>query len=382
MWPTTGRRPASVGSSRGGGGAAAASFSAYRSRALSTLVLSRLSRAPSSRFFSAVAVASSAYRPEMRPPLRPRYRSRRDWRSRGVETEASSVSNASQRSSRSSTASGLGGGTGRRTGGLRLRGEDRERVRLARGEVGQHLAIERHASGLEAPDERAVRQAVLARGGVDAHDPQPAEVALLAAPADEGVLERRVDRLLGRSIQLALGLEEAFRPGKDLLALGAADGSTFDSRHDSLGAGTPGVPAEDARSLFVRQHPFELHLIAVRDQRDLAQAALPLGALARQDVALERLRAQEFARRGALEALGRATMALQLRHVRVPFPRPFGPSQAQRQGLPRLLSARRRVVGLRLRGPVARRVVHVPRPGGRHRGRRRPLAALLRHLRL
>src|SRR5215207_9504313 len=119
----------------------------------------------------------------MRPPLRPRYRSRRDWRSLEVETEASSVSNASQRSSRfaSSTASGLGGGTRGGTGGLRLLGEHRERLRLAGGEVGEHLPVERHASDLEALDEGAVRQAVLARGGVDADDPQPAEVALLAA---------------------------------------------------------------------------------------------------------------------------------------------------------------------------------------------------------
>ena len=49
------------------------------------------------------------------------------------------------------------------------------------------LAIERHARVLQPADQLAVGEAVLARGGVDADDPQPPEIALLAAPADERV---------------------------------------------------------------------------------------------------------------------------------------------------------------------------------------------------
>ncbi len=69
--------------------------------------------------------------------------------------------------------------------GLGLLGERRERRRLVDGHVGEHLAVERHAGRLEPADQLAVGEAVLARRGVDADDPQPPEVALLAPASDE-----------------------------------------------------------------------------------------------------------------------------------------------------------------------------------------------------
>src|SRR5919112_4261867 len=72
----------------------------------------------------------------------------------------------------------LGGSSRRLSGGI---GKSAERLGVAHGDVGQHLAVELDAGQLEAVDERAVAQAILARGGVDAHDPQAAEVALAVA---------------------------------------------------------------------------------------------------------------------------------------------------------------------------------------------------------
>ena len=97
--------------------------------------------------------------------------------------------------------------------------------------VGQHLAVERDAGGLQAANQLRVGDAVLARGGVDAHHPEPAEVALLVLAPDVGVLRRGIDRFLGLAIQLALGLVEALRTRQQFLALGAPDGSAFHSRH-------------------------------------------------------------------------------------------------------------------------------------------------------
>ena len=107
----------------------------------------------------------------------------------------------------------------------------RERGRLRHREIREALAIDRVARGLQPGDELTVGQPVLARRGVDAHDPQAAEVALLAAAADERVLERGVDRLFRGAIELALGLIEALGAREQLLALRAPDISTFDSRH-------------------------------------------------------------------------------------------------------------------------------------------------------
>ena len=109
-----------------------------------------------------------------------------------------------------------------------------KRRRAGDGELRQALAIERDAGVLQAADELTVGEAVLAGGGVDADDPQPAEIALLAAAADERVLERRVDRFFRGAIQLALVGVIALRQAKQLLALGAADCSSFHTRHVDL----------------------------------------------------------------------------------------------------------------------------------------------------
>src|SRR4051794_41977565 len=72
------------------------------------------------------------------------------------------------------------GGSGRRrlTGGV---GESREGLGVADGDVREDLAVELDAGELEAVHELSVAHAVLPRGGVDARDPQAAEVALAVA---------------------------------------------------------------------------------------------------------------------------------------------------------------------------------------------------------
>src|SRR4029079_15294908 len=89
----------------------------------------------------------------------------------------------------------------------------------------------RAAGGLQAANQLRVGDPVLARGGVDSYHPQAAEVALLVLAADVGVLGGGIDRLFRGAIELALGLVEAFRTCQQLLALGAADGSSLYAWH-------------------------------------------------------------------------------------------------------------------------------------------------------
>src|SRR5580704_14186171 len=63
-----------------------------------------------------------------------------------------------------------------------------EGVGVVHGDVGQDLAVELHVRELEAMDELRVGEAVLARGRVDARDPQAAEVALAVAAIAVAVL--------------------------------------------------------------------------------------------------------------------------------------------------------------------------------------------------
>src|SRR5262249_27907844 len=87
---------------------------------------------------------------------------------------------------------------------------------------------------LQAVHQLTVGQAVFAGGRVDADDPQPAEVALLAPAADERILQRSVDRLFRGAIELALVGVVAFRQPKQFLALRAANRSSFYTRHRCL----------------------------------------------------------------------------------------------------------------------------------------------------
>src|SRR6187401_1848161 len=67
-------------------------------------------------------------------------------------------------------------------------------------------------------------------------------------------------------------------------------------------------------SSVVRHHPLQLGGVGFRHDDGAAHFALPAGRLARQDMALERASPQELASPGLLEALGGATVALQLGH--------------------------------------------------------------------
>src|ERR1700690_3267269 len=77
-----------------------------------------------------------------------------------------------------------GSGSRRLAGDL---GKTSERVGVAHGDVGEHLAVELDAGQLEAVHQLRVAHAVDPCGGVDAGDPQAAEVALAVAPVAVGV---------------------------------------------------------------------------------------------------------------------------------------------------------------------------------------------------
>src|SRR6187397_1369709 len=126
------------------------------------------------------------------------------------------------------------GGFRCRPGVLCALGEHLERGRMIHSQVREALAIEADTGGLETVDELAVAQSVQPRGRVDAHDPHAAEIALLAAAAGVGIVQRLVDGLLGGLIQLALGGVEPLRALQQFLALGASNGSSLYAGHLQL----------------------------------------------------------------------------------------------------------------------------------------------------
>src|SRR4029450_14103528 len=112
--------------------------------------------------------------------------------------------------------------------------------------------------------------------------PKAAEIAFLATPAHERVLQRGVDRFLGGTIQLALVGEIALRQAEKLLSCGQTNGSPFHARHLllltlTMQNATLHCAFYISISLLVRQHSCELRGVDIRHRRRPAQGALPLG---------------------------------------------------------------------------------------------------------
>src|ERR1700749_910908 len=86
------------------------------------------------------------------------------------------------------------------------------------GEVRQHLAVDVDPGLREPADKSAVGQAVFAATGVDALDPERAEIALLLLAADVVVLQRTIDRGIGGGDRVLAAAIEALRGLEDFLA--------------------------------------------------------------------------------------------------------------------------------------------------------------------
>src|SRR5690242_11441374 len=186
--------------------------------------------------------------------------------------------------------------------GLGLLGDRTKRRDVVHGEIRQHLAVDGDAGLAEARDQAAVGQPELARGRVDAHDPQCAELALLLLAADVGVLLGLGDGLLGNAIDLAAGVVVALGGLQGFLVTRTRGDATLDSCHGRL-------------SLRVRQHARDTLGVGLMHVVGGAQAAFALGGLLGQDVRLEGVTGLELAGRGLAEPLGSGPVGLDLWHV-------------------------------------------------------------------
>jgi len=90
------------------------------------------------------------------------------------------------------------------------------------GEVGQHLAVDLDTGAGEPADKSAIGHAMLAAGRVDALDPERAEVTLALLAADIIMLQRFIDRGIGRGDVVLAAAAEALGLLQDFVAAGAA----------------------------------------------------------------------------------------------------------------------------------------------------------------
>src|SRR5690606_7498803 len=107
----------------------------------------------------------------------------------------------------------------------------RECLRLVDREIRQHLAVDLDAGLVEAVDEAAIGQAVLADSGVDALDPERAEIALAILAVAIGILQRLLDSLLGDADGVLAAAVETLGLGENLLVLGVGGNASLYACH-------------------------------------------------------------------------------------------------------------------------------------------------------
>src|SRR4029453_17499038 len=95
----------------------------------------------------------------------------------------------------------------------------------------ERLPVELDPGALQAVHELVVGEAVRAGRGVDAHDPERAEVPLLVAPVAVRVDERVLDLLLRVAVVRALAAVVPLRLLEHLAALLARGDRSLDTRH-------------------------------------------------------------------------------------------------------------------------------------------------------
>src|ERR1700678_2119092 len=171
--------------------------------------------------------------------------------------------------------------------------------------IGEQLAIDGETRLAQSVDQRAVGHAAQPRSGVDARDPQCAELALLLAPSAVSVLTGLDDRLLGGAEDLAPGIEVALRLLENFLVPSARDDTAFNSCH---------VLSPD--SLGVRQTLLDALHVGLVNVHLAAQLTLTLARLFRQDMTTVGLTAFEAIRCFA-KTLRRSPLSFQLRHARL-----------------------------------------------------------------
>src|SRR5467141_541342 len=161
-------------------------------------------------------------------------RARRPCRGSGPSHFRATQRHAPRGTRRARATRGLRGPTLVREVRLDLAGDLVESRLVANGEVREHLAVDVDVGALQAGHERAVAHAELAHRGVDAGDPQRAELALLLPAVAIGILARLHQRLLRDPVNVLAAAAEALGLLEDFLVARARRYSALYSGHGAL----------------------------------------------------------------------------------------------------------------------------------------------------
>src|SRR5712691_5466249 len=117
--------------------------------------------------------------------------------------------------------------------GFRLFRDFGKRRLVEHRDIGKHLAIHLYRGLLQTAHEYTVGQAAFARRGVDARNPQRAELALAIAAVAVGILPGLHHRFFGDSVNVLAAAAVTFGLGEQFLVACARRYASFDSWHGS-----------------------------------------------------------------------------------------------------------------------------------------------------
>src|ERR1700722_20172295 len=247
-------------------------------------------------------------------PFLPKMRTRTSSRAARLADSPKSAS-ACSTSAESGSATALG-----REAGLGFLYDCVKSRHVMHRKIGEYLAVDGETGLAQPVDQGAVGHPAQPRRGVDARDPQCAELTLLLATAAIGVLTGLDDRLLGGAEDLAPGIEVALRLLENFLVPPSRDDTAFNSCHVLM-----------LLTLCVRQTLLDALHIRLADVHLAAQLTLTLARFLRQDMTTVGLTALEAIRCFA-KTLRRSLLSFQLRHARLLI---FSPVHKRPAGIPR-----------------------------------------------
>src|SRR6266404_2700267 len=246
-----------------------------------------------------------------------------------TSSKAARLADASTSASARSTSAARGSVTASgREAGLGFLCDGRKGRHVMYRKIGEHLAIDGETRLVQSVDQRAVAHSAQTRRGVDAGDPQRAELTLLFAPAAIGVLTGLDDRLLGGAEDLAPGVEIALCLLENFLVPPSRDDTAFNSCHCFL------------LMLSVRQQLLDAVHVGLVHLHLAAQLTLTLAGLLRQDMTTVGLTALEAVRRFA-KTLRRSPFGFQLGHDRLLILWPCSQALPKNPAIPRRCRYRR-----------------------------------------
>ena len=201
----------------------------------------------------------------------------------------------------------------------------RKGVGVVHSQVGEYLAVHVEIRFAVRPHELRVADALLARGRVDAGDPQLAEVALALAPIAVGVLQGLFDRVFCRAVRFAPAAPVALGHVQNFLATPPSLRLVSCAWHGGLEVTGGGKKQEKVQSApapergqrepaLAVQHLLDALLLRIVNDGILTQLALGLRRLLRQNMTASGFFALYFTASSFLEAFAGAAVRLHLRH--------------------------------------------------------------------